>query len=139
MSQRNVINSNCGLVAGNDITCNLLKADYGLQLPSVDVVQATSETTPVVANGASGEIECFTSTLAAGGSAIFTVSNNILAAGDKVLLNIVDYSGSYLTNGLPMCQVDNITANSFQIVKLNAHAVNALAGVVKVQFQVIKS
>ncbi len=101
----------------------------------VAVTQGTSTATAVTANGASGLITCFTSTLAAATAVTFTVNNAGTDADSVVLVGITNYSG---TTGTPIVRVNNCVAGtSFDIVVTNAHASAALNGILKIGFQLL--
>ena|SRR6266478_1121997 len=101
----------------------------------VNVTQATSTTTAVTANGDSGIITTFTETIAATTSLTFTVNNTGINADSIVLVSICDYSGTWVTNGIPVVAVNNrIQGTSFDIKLTNAGA-NALSGVLKIGFK----
>ena len=101
----------------------------------VSVTQGTSTTTGVTANGQTGLITCFTSTLAAATAITFTVTNAATDADSIVLVGITNYSG---TTGTPICRVNNCVAGtSFDIVVTNAHASAALNGILKIGFQLL--
>jgi hypothetical protein len=103
----------------------------------VAVTQGTSTSTAVTANGSSGLITCFTSTQASLTTVTFTVNNTGTDADSVVLVNIVNYTGTYVTNGIPLVMVNNCVAGtSFDIKIVNAGA-NALSGVLKIGFQIL--
>jgi hypothetical protein len=67
----------------------------------------------------------------------FTVNNTATDADSVVLVGIVNYAGTYVTNGIPIVSVNNCVAGtSFDIKIVNAGA-NALAGVLKIGFQIL--
>lgn len=102
----------------------------------VAVTQGTSTSTAVTANGQSGEITCFTSVQAALTTVTFTVNNTATDADSVILLNIVNYSGTYVTNGIPVVMVNNrVAGTSFDIKIVNAHATVALGGILKLGFK----
>ena len=104
----------------------------------VAVTQGTSTSTAVTAAGEVGLITCFTSTLAAVTAVTFTVNNPAVDADSVIALQIVSYSGTYVTNGIPVVYVNNRVAGvSFDIVIVNAHATAALAGILKIGFQLL--
>jgi ketosteroid isomerase-like protein len=108
------------------------------QLPATDVTvtQATSPTTAVTANGDSGLITTFNETLAAATSLTFTVNNAAVDADSVILVCIDNYSGTYVTNGIPVVSVNNMVAGtSFDIKLTNVHAANALSGTLKIGFK----
>jgi hypothetical protein len=101
----------------------------------VAVTQATSTSTAVTANGMNGVITCFTSLQATLTTVTFTVNNTAVDADSVVLTNIVNYSGTYVTHGIPLVMVNNCVAGtSFDIKIVNAGA-NALGGILKIGFQ----
>ena len=103
----------------------------------VAVTQATSTATAVTANGEVGLITCFTSVLAAAGTVTFTVNNTATDADSVVIVGITNYSGTQVTNGIPTVRVNNCVAGtSFDIVVTNQGA-NALAGILKIGFQLL--
>lgn len=110
----------------------------GITIPATTVTQGTSVTTTVVASSVSGVITTFAQTAATDTAVEFTVTNTLVSATDRVLVNIVDYSGTYATNGNPVVSVDTIGAGSFKIVIVNTHSANALSGVLKIAFVVLK-
>jgi hypothetical protein len=99
--------------------------------------QGTSATTTVVLNSGKGVITSFASTLAAGASSRFTVTNTYAVAGAFVQVSVVDYSGTFTTNGLPIVAADTVTTGSFDIILANAHGANALSGTVGILFEII--
>jgi hypothetical protein len=101
----------------------------------VAVTQATSTSTAVTANGQSGEITCFTSVQATLTTVTFTVNNTATDADSVILLNIVNYTGTYVTNGIPIVMVNNrVAGTSFDVKIVNAGA-NALSGILKLGFK----
>jgi hypothetical protein len=105
------------------------------------VTQITSTSTAVTINATSGVITTFSQSAAAAASVTFTVNNNVVGAATSViLLTIQDYAGTFSTNGIPVVAVDNIVANtSFDITISNVHGANALSGVLKIGFLVLKT
>ena len=100
----------------------------------VAVTQGTSTSTAVTANGESGLITCFTSVQATLTTVTFTVNNTGIDADSVVLVGICNYTGTYVTNGIPIVMVNNCVAGtSFDIKIVNAGA-NALSGVLKIGF-----
>lgn len=103
----------------------------------IAVTQGTSTSTAVTANGQSGLITCFTSVQATLTTVTFTVNNSGIDADSVVLVGIVNYAGTYVTNGIPIVCANNCVAGtSFDIKIVNAGA-NALAGVLKIGFQIL--
>lgn len=101
----------------------------------VAVTQGTSTSTAVTANGDSGLITCFTSTQATLTTVTFTVNNAAVDADSAIWVGICNYSGTYVTNGIPIVSVNNCVAGvSFDIKITNAGA-NAFAGILKIGFK----
>jgi hypothetical protein len=101
-------------------------------------VQDVSVTETVPTGTTGGTIYHFTSTLGAGLEESFTVTNTIVSLEDLVLVSVSGYDGTLVTNGIPFASVSNVAAGSYVITISNLHAANALAGVVKVSFLVVK-
>lgn len=100
------------------------------------ITQDTSTSTAVVLDASSGVITCFTSTLAAVTSVQFTLTNAYITSSSVVLVSILNYSGTYATNGFPVVSVQSVGTGSCVICVSNVHAANALSGVLKIGFQV---
>lgn len=101
------------------------------------VTQLTSITTGVTLNTASGIITTVSATTAHDAASTFTVTNSFATATSNIRAYIVDYAGTFATNGLPSVAVDNRTAGTFDIVIMNNAAANALSGVLKIGFEII--
>lgn len=98
------------------------------------VTQATSITTGVTINKISGLITTVSSTLAAGSSATFTVSNDNVDTNDLVFINVNQGSST----GIAIGYVTNITSNAFDIVIRNIHGATAFNNTIKISFFVVK-
>jgi hypothetical protein len=90
----------------------------------------------VTADGLRGVLT-FTTTLAAGSSATATVFNIYVFSSSTVLVNLVEYTGTPFTNGLPRIWVSNVSNGQFTLVLINEHSTNALNGTIKVGFLVV--
>lgn len=101
------------------------------------VTQITSITTGVTLDTQKGIITTVSSTLAAGASARFTVTNKFITSTSQLQATLIDYSGTFTTNGLPDCVIDNVTTGAFDIILFNAHGTNALSGTTKIQFNIL--
>ena len=108
----------------------------GLIIQKANVSQATSINTAVVANGSAGIITTQAASTAANGEDTFTLTNSAIKAESVVLAQVVDYAGTFSTNGLPSVAVDTIADGSCEIVILNPSTA-ALSGVIKIAFQVL--
>lgn len=149
MSQSLRVKSKTGLLqVGRNVTLNdqgtlsngtssLSLSSGGIVLPHSSVTQLTSATTGVETEGSSGVITTFASTLASELSSSFTVSNESVTADSVVLVSIVDYSGVYATNGLPIVSVNSVVQGGFDVVLINAHGTAPLAGTVSISFLVV--
>lgn len=100
------------------------------------VTQLTSLVTPVTLDQLSGVITTVSATTAAASTEQFVVNNSLVSASSVVLANVCSYSGTYATNGFPVCTVQNVTGGSFTIAISNVHVVNALSGILKIAFVV---
>lgn len=114
-----------------------LVAEGVVTFPHSTVTQATSITTGVTATGSSGIITTVSSTLAAVTSTGFTVTNTDVLSTSVVVASLVNYGGTLVTNGIPVVTVSAIAAGSFDIKITNAHASNALSGVMKISYIVV--
>lgn len=100
----------------------------------VAVTQLTSITTGVTANGGSGVITTVSASTAAGATSTFTVTSNGVIAASAVNVTLGAYSGTFGTNGTPIVTCSAVGAGSFAVTIYNAHASNALAGTLKINF-----
>jgi hypothetical protein len=100
------------------------------------VTQLTNRATGVTINALAGQITTINSSLAAEASAVFTVTNNKVAATDVV--NVCMASGSVALN--TDLVVSAVAAGSFAItvVNNNAAAGTAETGAIVINFVVIK-
>jgi hypothetical protein len=99
------------------------------------VSQLTDRTTTVILNKLSGTITTQATSLAAGASVQFTVTNSTVAAGDVVVAAI--QSGP--TNTSTSVHVVTVAAGSFKLELRNDHASVADTGAALVNFAVFKS
>ncbi len=98
------------------------------------VSQATSRTTGVTLSKVTGTITTDTTSLAAGESASFTVTNTTVAVSDTVLVSI--RSGA--ANKKTRVAVTAVAAGSFEITVHNADASTAETGAIIINFTVLK-
>jgi len=107
-------------------------------ISKTNATQGTSITTAVSCAGNSGIINTVSTTLAAGSSATFTVSNPNVAASSVVLTNIVGYTGNA---GCPLVRVNSVTAGSYSMTLTNmfdaSTSGSALNGVVRIGYIVM--
>lgn len=99
----------------------------------------TESANAVTANGVTGVITTSSLTTAGGATYLITLTDNKIAGtGTKVLCQIASYAGTFGTNGIPVIATAVATAaNTAQIRIGNAHASNALAGIVTISYLVI--
>lgn len=109
----------------------------GIAVPTASATQTSTISTTVAIDGISGIITTVSATTAGAATSTFTVSNTVVKSTSRVLVSIVNYSGTYATNGFPMVHVSGITADAFDIKLSNVHASNALSGIVKIAFLVL--
>ncbi len=97
--------------------------------------QATSITTSVSCTGNESAFQITTqvTTLASASAATFAISNTSIGTSSYVLVNVVSYTGIYLTNGIPIINVSGIASGTCNCIISNAGA-NALNGSFVLQF-----
>lgn len=95
------------------------------------VTQATSRTTGVTLNKATGAITLFSTTTTAGQVTTFTVTNSTVAATDTIVVNQKTGGGVYL------CSVTAVTAGTFNI-SVHTPAAVGVAEAPTLNFAVIK-
>lgn len=101
--------------AGNITTSNTIR--YDIASNNATVTQLTSKSTPVTANGRSGQITTSNASLARGTAVTFTVNNTYVSANDTIILNIKSgatadsytYSVGAVNNGSFSIQLRNFT------------------------------
>lgn len=99
------------------------------------VTQATNRSTGVTATGVCGAITTATTSLAAGASATFTVTDTSVAIGDVVIVSI--RSGA--TNKETRVAVTAVAAGSFDLTVHNQHTSTAETGAIVINFAVVKA
>lgn len=104
------------------------------------VTQLTNRSTGVTINAVCGTITTDTTSLAAGASAIFTVTNSAVALADVVILNQRSGSSNVAgTAGVTILEVVTVAAGSFKIAVNNASTTTAETGAIIINFAVIKA
>ena len=104
------------------------------------VTQTTNRSTGVTLNKLTGTITTDTTSLAAGASAEFTVTNSTVAIGDVIVVS--QQSGSAVvagTAGTLIVTVVTVAAGSFIVSLNNNSSTTAETGAVKINFAVIKA
>jgi hypothetical protein len=100
------------------------------------VTQQTSITTGVTCNGGAGVITTVSATTATTATSTFTVTNDCVLSNHKVLLQLISYAGTPLTNGIPILSVGTISNGSFQI-SISNYGANALSGALVILFVLV--
>lgn len=101
---------------------------------TANVTQLTSITTAVTVNAHNGVITTVSSTLAANARTSFTVNNDKVVAGSRILVS-VEYDEA--ATGIPVVGVADIAAGSFKVVLSNGAGAAALNNVVKVHYIIL--
>ncbi len=104
------------------------------------VTQITNRSTGVTINALCGTIQTDTTSLAAGASAEFTVTNNKVAVGDVVVVS--QRSGSAVVAGVAgtsIVEVVTVAAGSFIVSVNNNSSTTAETGAIIINFAVIKA
>jgi threonine dehydratase len=96
------------------------------------VTQATSKSTGVTLNKSAGQITLNNAALAAGATAIFTLTNNVLTAKDVLIVNV----GSGGTSGAYWPYVANVGAGTAVIGVYNNTA-GSLSEAIVINFAII--
>lgn len=136
-----------GTSTGNIIVSRTLASSQGITSSSATagigyatgaggaVTQATNRTTGVTLNKITGAITTDSTSLAAGASASFTVTNSAVAIGDVVVSSIRSGATTDQTN----VRITAVAAGSFDITVENNHASTAETGAIVINFAVIKA
>lgn len=103
-------------------------------LKSDSIVTGTAGNTATI-NAKFGELTSGTLTTATATAATLTITNSFVTANSKVEVHLVQYSGTVVTNGIPIVFKAVPTANTLTITLVNIGA-NALNGTVKIQFRI---
>jgi hypothetical protein len=104
------------------------------------VTQLTNRSTGVTINAVSGAITTNTTSLAAGASAEFTVTNSAVAIGDVVIVAIRSGSSNGAgVAGITSVVVTTVAAGSFVLSVNNESTTTAETGAIIVNFAVIKA
>ena len=101
---------------------------------TANVTQLTSITTAVTVNALNGVITTVSSTLAADTKTSFTVNNDLVVAGSRILVS-VQYDEA--ANGIAVVGVADITTGSFKVVLSNSYGTAALNNVVKIHYIIL--
>ena len=94
-----------------------------------NVTQITSDTTSVTSNSVAGSITTVSLTTAAANNFSFTVNNSYCTSTSFVLLQLVSYSGTIGTDGIPIL-TSSPSSGAFNVNIYNGGSA-ALAGTIK--------
>lgn len=103
---------------------------------SFPIAQGTNISTGVTVNAIKGIITTQSASAAAGAVNTFTVTNSFCQADSHVAVYVINYAGTFLTNGNPVVVCDNRTDGTFDIVIANTQLVNALSGALVIGFEI---
>lgn len=92
--------------------------------------------TPQTCNGASGAVTTGTLTTAAVTNAAYVINNSAVAATSRISCSLQSYSGTLVTNGIPVPVTCVPGAGTITVNMTNVHATNALNGVIVIGFNV---
>lgn len=127
-----------GNITGNNFTANgNVIVDntivYNIASNNAVVTQLTSKTTPVTANGRTGQITTSNASLPQNSAITFTVNNSFVSANDVIIVNM--QSGA--TQNAYGMEVSRVAAGSFDI-QIRNFTNGALADTLVLNFAVIK-
>lgn len=129
--------------SSNNIRVNDLIIDGDLSLENPvkynfsSVTQLTSISTAVTCDAVLGRVETVNTTLAANSTVAFTVNCDKIVSSQNIIMSLENYSGTYITNGMPIIEVGNVALGSFTVHLTNIHPSNALSGVITLIFNVV--
>lgn len=100
--------------------------------------QGTNITTAVSISGAESAFEITTQAASTASTATdsFTVNNSAVLASSYIFCQVVSYSGTPLTNGIPQVSINTVAGGSF-VVSISNYGANALNGTFVLRFLVI--
>lgn len=96
---------------------------------------ATGASNAATSNGVAGEVTTESLSTAAGGEAIYTITNSKVKAGDIVLVNVRNGTN---TTVAAIATVSSVANGSFVVYVSNLHASVALNGTLVIQYVVVK-
>lgn len=105
----------------------------GINVPGACTITGAS---PQICNGFQGVVTSGTLTTAAVTNAAYTITNSSVAATSRVSCQIQGYSGTLVTNGIPVIASCVPGAGSLVVNITNVHAANAMNGTVAIGFTV---
>lgn len=107
--------------------------DGGISFPNVCTVTGA---TPQTCNGSSGAVTTGTLTTAAATNAAYVINNTSVTAASRIQCTLQSYSGTIITNGIPVPVTCVPGAGTITVNLTNIHASNALNGTVVIGFRV---
>jgi len=111
-----------------------------VNIATATVTQATNRSTGVTINSLSGTITTNTTSLAAGASAEFTVTNSSCAIDDVVVVTQQSGSSNVAgTAGTTLVNVVTVAAGSFIISVSNLSTTTAETGAILINFLIMKA
>lgn len=108
--------------------------DGDLIIPNVCTITGA---TPQTCNARSGAVTTGTLTTAAVTNAAYVINNSAVVATSRVYCQILAYSGTPVTNGIPVIVACAPAAGTITLQITNAHASNAMNGTLVLAFWVL--
>ena len=107
--------------------------------PSTFVQQATNNTTAVTVNTNACVVRSAATytTAASNLASTFQVNNSKVVSTSCILAQVVRYTGTYVTNGVPQVVISSVATGSYQVQVYNTHPANALNGAVDIALLVV--
>lgn len=120
------------------VLANVWTANQNCDAPTSSGTQSVAAAGTAALNKEEGIITLTGFNAAAAATQIATITNTTCLAGSIVTATLVNYAGTWNTNGQPwLAQVDTLTTPGSMIFRIvNLHAANALAGNITVHFVV---
>lgn len=112
-------------------------ANLGTLIQQTAVTNSVAGVSAITANGGCGLLTFTGVTTAAVTSATATVTNSAATTSSLINVDVNGYSGTWVTNGIPIVSVDSSANGSFVLRVTNVHATNALNGTLKVYFSIV--
>lgn len=101
-----------------------------------DLVTASGSNTPTI-NNSTGKIVTASLTTAAATAATITLTNSVIKSTSNVVAWIENYSGTLVSNGIPVLVKVVPSTGSVALTFVNIHASNALNGTLTIRFIVL--
>lgn len=129
-SENNIMVNNL-IADGNEEILNPIAYNYA------SVTQIGVITDTVNCDSVLGRIVTVNTTLAPNSSTQFIVNSDKIGANSYVMMSMENYSGVYITNGVPICNIGTVVFGGFVVHVTNIHPTNALNGVITLIFKVV--